>query len=73
MMLPETLYQKLPNTLYEAKKFGKEQVITNYLAILSWFKLHFDSPQTFWSLPKKPKIEKEEEMQKLNAEKKSAA
>lgn len=26
MMLPETLHQKLPNTLHEAKKFGKEQV-----------------------------------------------
>lgn len=26
MMLPETLHHKLPNTLHEAKKFGKEQV-----------------------------------------------
>lgn len=26
MMLPETLHHKLPNTLQEAKKFGKEQV-----------------------------------------------
>lgn len=26
MFLPETLHHKLPNTLHEAKKFGKEQV-----------------------------------------------
>lgn len=27
MFLPETLYRKLPNTLSEAKKFGKDQVV----------------------------------------------
>lgn len=27
IFLPETLYHKLPNTLTEAKKFGKDQVI----------------------------------------------
>lgn len=26
MMLPETLHKKLPNTLEEAKRFGKDQV-----------------------------------------------
>ena len=25
LLLPETLHHKLPNTLHEAKKFGKEQ------------------------------------------------
>lgn len=31
MFLPETLHHKLPNTLHEAKKFGKEQVCLNEL------------------------------------------
>jgi hypothetical protein len=34
MFLPETLHHKLPNTLQEAKKFGKGQVSELYLYIL---------------------------------------
>lgn len=35
MMLPETLHQKLPNTLHEAKKFGKNQVSCLLFLIIS--------------------------------------
>lgn len=34
MLLPETLHHKLPNTLHEAKKFGKEQVERNGIDFL---------------------------------------
>lgn len=68
MMLPETLHHKLPNTLEESKRFGKDQVII-FIFIKGIYILtnNFCLVKMFWSLPKKPIAETElETLEKLN-------
>lgn len=67
MFLPESLHHKLPNTLQEAKKFGKEQVSLE-IESETQSELFFDfSFKKFFALPRKPVEAHEAELEALKA------
>lgn len=67
MFLPESLHHKLPNTLQEAKKFGKEQVSLEieFKTPNKHFSIFFF--KKFFALPRKPVEAIEAELEALKA------
>lgn len=70
LFLPETLHQKLPDSIHEAQQFGADQVRPFLLgkAVLHFLTYYFIQIfielifvlQKFWSFPKAPKKNEEE-------------
>lgn len=72
IFLPETLHQKLPDSMVEARLFGADQVFifwirTNWTENCFNLKIFF-CLQEFWSLPKAPKKRKEEKKNNNSAD-----
>lgn len=76
LFLPETLHQKLPDSMQEARDFGANQVefiTSQWFFFFLWVKeICFVFRQKFWSLPKAPKKKESDqttdaELERLNA------
>lgn len=71
LFLPETLYQKLPDSLAEARNFGANQVMT-YSKLFHYLELNFKKilhlSQKFWSIPRQVKNRYESDLRKDETE-----
>lgn len=67
LFLPETLYQKLPDSIEEARVFGANQVIATVNHSVSLYD-NFFLFQKFWSIPRRVKNRFETDLRKDETE-----